>query len=55
MWGGNAPPHTPLPINNWDPNTIETIPMNQEDYLAPQPKISHMETNHNNSIVVVPV
>jgi len=31
---GGARPH---PVRKWDPNTVETRPLNQKDNQAPQP------------------
>jgi hypothetical protein len=45
FWGVNT---------SWGINMAESkIPLNQEDNQAPQPTISHLETDLNNSIVVV--
>jgi hypothetical protein len=45
FWGVNT---------SWGINTAESKrPLNQEDNQAPQPTISHLETDLNNSTVVV--
>jgi hypothetical protein len=45
FWGVNT---------SWGINTTESKrPLNQEDNQAPQPTISHLETDLNNSIAVV--
>jgi hypothetical protein len=45
FWGVNT---------SWGINTAENkIPLNQEDNQAPQPTISHLETDLNNSTIVV--
>jgi hypothetical protein len=45
FWGVNT---------SWGINTVERkIPLNQEDNQAPQPTISHLETDLNNSTTVV--
>jgi hypothetical protein len=42
--------------SSWGINKDEKQrPLNQEDNQAPQPTISHLETDLNNSIVVVSV
>jgi hypothetical protein len=35
--------------NNITQNAAETRPLNKNDNQAPQPTISHLETDHNNS------
>jgi hypothetical protein len=52
--GGGGIPPTP-PIRKWDPSMTKTRPLNQEDNQAPHQKISHLETDHNNSTTVVHV
>jgi hypothetical protein len=45
FWGVNT---------SWGINTVESKrPLNQEDNQAPQPTISHLETDLNNSTAVV--
>jgi hypothetical protein len=45
FWGVNT---------SWGINTAESKrPLNQEDNQAPQPTISHLETDLNNSTTVV--
>jgi hypothetical protein len=45
---------TKTPTRDWDPNMDETRPLNQEDNQAPQPTISHLEIDHNNSTTTAP-